>query len=894
MTFLFKKIIFAGAVLLSPSLLAVDVNYDSLRKDIMDSFTDSAQSHYPDGQFEWYSDHVRVLGDEDGKLDFKKDTNTWSSAFTCGAKKCEVTGHARDAVALPNFEFSNKQISYSSYNECRKGIGSLSANKEYQNIEIGNCKVSFPSGIKAGALSVNNGGVIVLEGGNYWFESFQLNNDAELRVNGAVTIFVKNHFHLNSSAKVNADSYVQDLLFVSYNENNIALDNNARLNGFLYSKGSLALNGKASIAGRVNVKNLTLNNQALIEGAPAKSNRSDTLHHYEIHYNTCSESLVAKACANESCSELYPEKAKLHVKADGSNLVNFNHIYGSESKILNKTPKYPFTMVVQSDGKGGNMDPDTDNPLVCYVNGKKTCTVTDSGSSGNSGPLSFQVDTAYAAGQAPVRFTGGCLAAEGHIEVEFSLDDTTSGNSETAILSWPGGSTSLAVGESQILTLPVTGTILSYAHADRLSLSVQQMLQEEKIGSRLFDEVAFVPKAWQVQQIADCGDNDGFIYRKHAASCTVLGAVGETARFSVAALDVNDNKLPLGWLDKQPGLSQLVEATLDNGSETRTVTFALNGQGETLSQHELDTGIIGRLGIQLASWTAPYIPAHDSPLVTEEHSGFIGRTVPASLHIVETVTGDIEGNVAYAGQPKIPFSTEPSFTLVGRDINGNALPSYSGEFAGGLESNITLNLETGREHNDLNWYIQEPETGRHVITLDTERLRFHKTAPFPQTPLNLPLGLAINSHDGTRGGSGETPLAQENDSLRFGFVGLMDTELKVGEPGAMASKLFYFGNSITTFVEDSNTHYDFGGGATVAYKPVPSPELALSLAPRGVEVGAYGRQHQGTRVTVEGLPDWLKPEVGGVLTDPSAMLDILDNSRKRANDSTFNRREVIR
>jgi MSHA biogenesis protein MshQ len=601
--------------------------------------------------------------------------------------------------------------------------------------------------------------------------------------------------------------------------------------------------------------------------------------HYQLDYNSQNNSVTATACANSACSSWYKDKkTKLHLTEDNGNeglFLKFHNLNsGRETQYGILT--YGQCRSLRLQAKGNSSNPAA--PLKCFADGAALpgCEICNRPVSSDEG-----IYAAYVYGDISLGFLP---------EGEFTVDSLEGGVA--------GGNFLTSPGQDRVMvgTKVNSGAKLTYDRAGQITVGLKSSGEGHESNKKYTVKLAFVPKQlkWKTQH--QCEINSTFIYQQHSEACPALGRVGDNLTLALVAYGEEDKRINQYSAELAGIRVYELDEQLEPNNQSDYPSFRflqdLNSEGEIT--HKVKT--VGLIEAYMPSFCAGFAENEQGNCVlqTQGDSVTLGRTVPASLHIVETVTGDIEGNVAYAGQPEIPFSTEPSFTLVGWDINGNALPSYSGEFAGGLESNITLNLETGREHDGLNWHIQEPETGRHVITLDTDSLSFHKTAPFPQTPLNLPLGLAINSHDGTRGGNGETSLAQENDSLRFGFVGLMDAEIKVGEPGAMASKLFYFGNSITTVVEDSNTDYDFGGGATVAYQPVPSPELALSLAPRGVEVGAYGRQHQGTRVTVEGLPDWLKPEVGGVLTDPSAMLDILDNSRKRANDSTFNRREVIR
>ncbi|AEY01694.1 MSHA biogenesis protein MshQ [Oceanimonas sp. GK1] len=771
-------------------------------------------------------------------------------------------------------------------------------------LEIGGSSELYGA-VQAGSLSLSGSARLYQKAGEYWFEDLELKGSARLMTVGSrpSRFYVRDELELEGSAELGKEG--QSLLVLVYGEQDsdgddgeADLEGSSKLYGHLYLQGDLEMKGSSRIYGGVNVVDLEMEGSSAIYARALEEGQSTAVHHYELHFNGCSEQLTAYACANESCSEQYTEKAKLHVKANGSNLANFNKIYGSESQSLKKTPGYPFTMVVQSDGKGGNMDPDADYPLVCYVNGEKTCTVTSAGSDGDSGPLVFEVDTAYAAGEAAVRFTGGCLAEDGEVEVAFGFDGTASGDGKSATLNWPGGGTILQVGKTQTLTLPVTGASLSYPYADLLTLSVQQVLPDGGLGSRLTDKVAFVPESWRVQQAAECDDQGTFLYEKHAGTCTVLGAAGEELVFSVAALDMNGQPLPLGWLADRIS-SDLIYASLENGALQPSQDYALNddGDGATASTHQFASEIVGRLSVKVEGWNATYIPDDDNLLPTNGDSAFVGRSVPASLKVTETQNGDINGDIVYASKPGVSFDVVPSFTVIGLDVNGKELPSYSGEFAGGLKGNTSLGLGGDLDLEALTPTIVEPETGKHVISLDTSKLKFNKAEPFPETDLDLPILLTINKHDETQGvDAAKTTLAQENDTLRFGFVTLMDSEIKVDEAGTMASKLNYFGKDVQTVLEDKVTGYDLEEATSVTHEPMLDPEL-LTLARNEVKVSSHGEQHKGIQVSVDGLPDWLKPadqDEAGELTDPVGMLDILNNPRLRASDSTFNRREVFR
>ncbi|MBR9857202.1 MAG: hypothetical protein GYB38_05785 [Gammaproteobacteria bacterium] len=741
--------------------------------------------------------------------------------------------------------------------------------------------------------------------GDYWFDDVKLSGSARLLpVGNSVTrLYIRDELELGGSTELGSDG--QPLLVLVYgdegdHDGEVDLEGSSEIYGHLYIQGELEMGGSTRINGAVNVVDLQMGGSSAINYRELEILVPNVVHHYELDFNTCSGNLTVKACGDASCSadNLYSDKATVHVKNQGhppKDLYKFKDFNGQASTSISKEANqlnYSFELGYHTTGNG-NLSPKPENDLVCYVDGIRTCKVNGQSNTSGSGPLTLDIDTAYVAGNAPIQFSGNCLASNATVDMEFGFDSSTSGFAGPVIIRWPSGSKTLSAGQKSVLTLPVSGATLSYPRADLLTLSARQMLPDGGYaGKGVTDQVAFVPAYWEVQQGVNCGDNSGFKYNDHAESCTVLGVAGEPIDFAVAALDFKGDQLPLEWLQSQQGLKKIIEANLESANEIKTEAFDINNTG-SLSQHQLNAWIVGRIGIKVENYTAKYIPDNDSQLVTKEHNAFVGRTIPASLKVIATA-GDIEDDVVYAGKPGVIFDTAPSFTVVGLDVNGNELASYSGEFAGGLKGNTTLELDTALDLEILAPTIAEAETGKHVISVDTSKVKFSKTEPFAETGLNLPLELTIKDHDGTAGvDNEETILAQESDTLRFGFVTLMDTEIKVGEAGTMASKLRYFGQNLQTVREDDKSVYSLQEAGSLSHTPVESA-LQLSLVEHEVTVAAYDKQQKNIKVTIENLPDWLKPERDGSLVHPEARLDILNQPRRRANDSTFNRREVSR
>ncbi|MFH7585669.1 hypothetical protein AB9R84_06610 [Oceanimonas smirnovii] len=408
---------------------------------------------------------------------------------------------------------------------------------------------------------------------------------------------------------------------------------------------------------------------------------------------------------------------------------------------------------------------------------------------------------------------------------------------------------------------------------------------------------------------ADCSGDDGFLYAEHAASYTVLGKAGEPVALTLQAYGENDKLIDdysarlngiviheLGADAKETDDSPVIKQTMVNFNQNNNPGFQ---SAEPISG-------VALIQATVPETCAPYaVGDNGCMLYTDGDIAIVGRTVPASLEIIKTQNGDITGDVVYAGKPGLSFETEPAFTVVGLDTGGDALSSYSGEFAGGLVSNTVLDLSTGLEFGTLELDISDQKTGEHKITLDTSMLEFIKAAPFPETALDLPLKLVISEHDQTTGiREAITYFADKDDTLRFGFITLMDAEIPVNKEGIMFTKLHYYGESLKQLKEDTGTDYDLSDGShlqaaldgnslenlTLGFKPKAGSEMS-----KEIKVDPYASELKDIIVTIEGLHDWLKPadkDNEGGLADPEALLDI--TGRFSPGERTFNRREATR
>ncbi|GAA3530586.1 DUF6701 domain-containing protein [Zobellella aerophila] len=412
-------------------------------------------------------------------------------------------------------------------------------------------------------------------------------------------------------------------------------------------------------------------------------------------------------------------------------------------------------------------------------------------------------------------------------------------------------------------------------------------------------ELAFVPYRVEVQPAGQCPPvGDAFIYADHSG-CPVLARAGESTSVPLTFLAYGVD----GSNDQQgaelPGYNF-------NLPEEVTISEPSAGSGSTpLDAFDDEIGFtqVTLVKAVVADHCASYADNCGNRL-TKGSSANIGRTVPASLRVKESVSGDLEQNVVYAAQPDpIGFARLPGFVVEGLDTNGNSLPSYSGEFAGGLKANSEFWLDSILSSSPMKLAYSEPESGQHLIELDPDGLILKKELPFAETSLAQPLQLTIGGHDHTQGVDDETTLADEQDRLRYGFLTLEDTELPINTDGHIRGQLYYLDKGNNPVPETEN-HFSFAShiknGAAItatATKPegAASPSLAVDNDGNGLDgiiVTGYQRAAE-FEVELE-VDQWLQPHDGDTLVSPSARLNITEERRKHANDRTFNRREVVR
>lgn len=746
--------------------------------------------------------------------------------------------------------------------------------------------------VQVESLDLSGDAQLYLDAGTYWYEEVDLQNSARIIPQGQklTTFYIEDELELKGNSVLGApDNSV--LVFVygdGDDDGDIELEGSSRIYGHLYVEGDLDMEGDTKIFGAVNVVDLEMEGSASINYSAIPV--SGEVHHYKLSFDVEANHLTAYACGDEACSEalLYSRSATLHIK-DGLNnnsISNFNKFLKSD-KDTNPNTKLEKNKCIQFVDKKADPKPESSPGLRCYLSDGtrlpscKLCTEQDVQSS---------------------------LAA--YVYDEITLNEEKLGETIPNFnfyITEMNGTGTLQTGNRVLkkgseVSFPLD---LTYNKAEAISLTIKgdngkNGKNKQEVEYQL--ELVFVPKQlrWSA---ADCsGGESGFVYAEHAASCTVLGKAGEPVALTLQAYGEGDKLID----DYNAQLNDIVIHELgDDAKETDDtpvikqpmVNFNQNNNPGFQSAESISG--VALIQATVPETCAPYaVSDNGCMLKTDGDIAIVGRTVPASLEIIKTQNGDITDDVVYAGKPGVSFATEPSFTVIGLDTGGDALSSYSGEFAGGLVSNTVLDLSTGLEFGTLELDISEQETGEHKITLDTSMLEFIKAAPFPETALDLPLKLVISEHDQTTGiREAITYFADKDNILRFGFITLMDAEIPVNKEGIMFTKLHYYGESLKQLKEDTGTGYDLAKDSNVkaALGGNLMEDLSLTADGKVIEVPPYASELKDIIVTIEGLHDWLKPadrDNEGDLADPEALLDI--TGRFSPGERTFNRREATR
>ncbi|MFQ1730693.1 DUF6701 domain-containing protein [Aeromonas veronii] len=183
-------------------------------------------------------------------------------------RQCTVTGSTIQGLSITSgnaFLTSNGSNGGISYCNVGDSINLGSASQyQFSSLSLYNsCTVTFSSArteYRIQKLEAGSGAKLVLPSGDYWIDQLTLNQGAEIEVQGDVRIFVNQATQFNG-AVLNRSSMGSLLLF---GYQNITLNSDTLLNGFVYSDQALVMNNTSVINGRTTSRSLTMASNSAI------------------------------------------------------------------------------------------------------------------------------------------------------------------------------------------------------------------------------------------------------------------------------------------------------------------------------------------------------------------------------------------------------------------------------------------------------------------------------------------------------------------------------------------------------------------------------------------------------------------------------------------------------
>lgn len=646
-------------------------------------------------------------------------------------------------VSYSGFEINNKATMYGSLNTTGKVVVN------------GGSHLKLDGSLRTGHIDANNRVTIELGGGNHWFDSMELNGEMKLSLlpSVAAVFHIKNGLIVNGGTVLNkpvSEETASSLLLIHYGKSEIDINNDVTMYNYLYSAGSIEMNGRSDIYGAVSTTKLHMNGEATINYRPMffETETYPPTFYYRLDYGQTSHELMASACVNSDCSQVYSEdvqKLNIENKLSSSILAKFKKFNGKSDEVFNIAKNLDDSKCVQfgiedetTEG-GASPWPTATPPLQCYVDGIRIadCYVCED-------PVDL---FGYVYGDAFIPKLSP--NAEDVFEiVDYKADgDGIFKNSQTGEVFKEG---------DKLTNLPM---LVTYDKPGKVTLTLQQ----ENTARLRQVVITFVPKylkwvdkdevhnvdAASIDFSTECIDDtaNGYVYDTKRDTCAVLGKVGDAVALTLQVYGEEDNQGKMQIINNyEANLANIVKIEELSAAQKNQATEkaelsnsyfkAVDGNGSTVLYKPEHVALIrATVGNHCAVFG--YNDAGECPRITlGEENVIVGRTVPHHLDVNETIAGIVDKNVAYRGKA-IDFSVPPSFEIsacgntVSKDLadhivkteaeavagdevataaaNSAAraaaeqkmdsaiaeqacalLPSYSGEFAAGLAKHTTV------------------------------------------------------------------------------------------------------------------------------------------------------------------------------------------------------------
>lgn len=268
-------------------IVLVLVSFSSLAFDVIDEsaiFPNVAQGHHGNrnsachqisGEQLIINTGGRINGTEGKELDFCSMFE-WSPDDSCddgagGDRRCTIDGTDIRGLKMKGsnrFRYSNGVNGFGYCNNGDQLSLGFDGQSQFGSVSLYSlCTLTLSasqSEYRFANIAMGNGAKLIIPAGDYWIENLQLNQNAELILQGNVRLFIGNSSQLNG-AKVN-EAYGAALTIVAYDD--FTLNSGTLLNGKLYSDDIVTLNGSSTINGAVTSRYLRMNGGTINGGLP--------------------------------------------------------------------------------------------------------------------------------------------------------------------------------------------------------------------------------------------------------------------------------------------------------------------------------------------------------------------------------------------------------------------------------------------------------------------------------------------------------------------------------------------------------------------------------------------------------------------------------------------------
>ena len=551
------------------------------------------------------------------------------------------------------------------------------------------------------------GAKVVLPAGDYWIDRLVVNQGGEIETRGNVRIFV-NAVEFNGG-RLNAAKTGSVLLFGYQNVN---LNGESLVNGLVYADQALNMNNASVINGRTTSRSLFMSGTTAINDKMSPPVTA-AIDHFEFDHSgnalTCNpETLIIRACANASCSQLFtdPVSATLTPLKSGSN----GRVAGNQVSYSGNTATVNF-----SDGT---------TKLQLRNNLASAMTVGVSGSIPSTKPLS---ETLCRAGSG-VLSTAACTLSFADSGFLFNVPDTLANKPQQVVMTAvrKDNTSQLCVPSFQKQTkritfwsdynVPATNLFGSQIRIDKTAIATTagaptaMDLYFNEMGETTLKDVSY-PDAGQMRLNArhdGSGDTAGlvmtgadtFVSRPVGlcitptqgtcaagdASCPVFKKTGEEFQMNVkgVAWQEDDDKdlcsgnlatpnfalanIALGsqLVAPKPGVEAVVGTPRYDHSNAKG-SNNLNIVSQSVNE-------VGLFSMTATPPTAGYFNYTIPPATSVP----VGRFIPVDFNLVSGNITPACGDFSYMGQP---FLTE--LYVQARNQAGTVTQNYRGDFAKG-------------------------------------------------------------------------------------------------------------------------------------------------------------------------------------------------------------------